>query len=176
MPFGTRLVRVKNMRGCFSLFVFLGNRGYETLRGSGSFVLKKLLPKNTFSPEHNTLPDLARVFESFSQLEKVDMETEHHQLISFLPSPIETAMVLSPLLERGVEINVLLRKWQLRQWASVCKRNGMDMARLRFWHENGGEVGLAYEGKTGGGMLSYGLVRYRISDCLEGRSEALGAK
>lgn len=176
LPFGMHYAKVKGLRNCVSLFLYLGNMGYEALRRRRDSILEKLLLRKSHSPEHNTLSDLAKILESFSQLEKVDFETEHHQLISLFPSPVATAMAFSPLLERGVEINVLLRKWQLHQWADVFDRNGLDRTKLTFWHENGGEVGLAYVGKTGGGMLSYGLVRYRISGCLETRSIGINAR
>lgn len=154
---GIRIKRGKCARDCGTLLAFLLSMGY-------SYIARTLW--RTKSTEHNTLPELAKVLDNFSNLENIDLESEHHHLISLFSDPLETAIAFAPLREKGVEVNVLLRKWQLRQWSNLMARNGVNSANLMFQHENGEGVGIEYENRTGRSMLSYGMVRFKFLDCL----------
>jgi hypothetical protein len=107
-----------------------------------------------------TLSKLAELLEGFPYLETVELETEHHHLLSLFPEPLETASSFLSLSSKGVVINMLLRDWQVKQWASVLKRNGLDES--RFWHENDPNGQNATFSKK-----TYGIVFYNIMNCID---------
>jgi hypothetical protein len=92
---------------------------------------------------HDTFFHLAQLFKSFPLVEKIVIETEHRDLLALFPAPRETAESFRELGERGVEINILLKKWQIRSFHNMLFRNGIQ--RDTFQLDNGGRVDLSYE-------------------------------
>jgi hypothetical protein len=117
-------------------------------------------------PEHNTLPDLAKLFETFPLLEKIDIQTDHCVLLSLFPAPKETASSFLPLHQNGVEVNILLRNWQVSQFCSMLYRNGVETGSIQFASYNHRVVDLSYERLVAGARPEEGVVRYRLLDCI----------
>jgi hypothetical protein len=114
--------------------------------------------------ERNTLPDLARLFESFPLLEKIDIETEHRHLLSLFPAPRETAESFQMLDERGIEVNVLVKNWQMQSFCNMLYRNGIEKGRISFGNENGsGKITVSYQTLP---ELGYRVVSFRLADCM----------
>lgn len=115
--------------------------------------------------EHNTLPDLAKLFEKFPLLEKIDIETEHRHLLSLFPAPRDTAESFRALDERGVEINVLVKHWQMDSFCNMLYQNGIERGTIKFGDgRDSGKVALSYE--TLPGERSRPLVSFRLVDCV----------
>jgi hypothetical protein len=117
--------------------------------------------------EHNTLPDLAKLFEAFPLLEKIDIETEHRHLLSLFPAPRDTAESFRALDERGVEVNVRVKHWQMQSFCNMLYRNGIERGTIRFG-DNGdsGKVALSYETSLGGEERGHRIVSFRLLDCV----------
>jgi hypothetical protein len=164
--FARLLPNITKERNCSSLFVSVGNSGLACLRQLAIRIRRMIVPKKSVPSGHNSLPTLAKVLQCYTRLEKIDMETVHKQLISLSPSPQEIARAFEPL-PNTVEVNMLLKKWQLWHWANLSRRNGLNSRNLEFWHEYGDQVDLGYADRKGASMRSYGLVRYRVSDALK---------
>ena len=100
--------------------------------------------------EHNTLPDLARLFETFPQLEKIDIETEHGNLLSLFPASKVTPESFRELDNQRVEVNVLVKHWQMYSFSNMLYRNGIEEGTLQFGDESAhGRVALSYEIRPG---------------------------
>lgn len=124
------------------------------------------LSQKAMSTEHNTLPDLARLFETFPMLEKIDIQTDHCVLLSLFPAPKETASSFLPLTHRGVEVNVLLHNWQIGAFCSMLYRNGVETGTIKFASHSYPVVDISYESLVGGALPLEKVVRYRFMDCL----------
>jgi hypothetical protein len=123
--------------------------------------------------EHNTLPDLARLFETFPLLEKIDIETEHRHLLSLFPAPRDTAESFRALDQRGVEVNILLKHWQMESFCNMLHRNGIERGTIRFGdHWGNGKVALSYETLHGGRQPENRIVKFRLVDCVLPEIEA----
>jgi hypothetical protein len=92
---------------------------------------------------HDTLSHLAQLFKSFPLLEKVVIETNHRHLLALFPAPRDTAESFRELDERGVEVEILLKDWQIRTFHNMLYRNGVR--RDSFQLEGGGRVDLSSE-------------------------------
>jgi hypothetical protein len=123
--------------------------------------------------EHNTLPDLAKLFEAFPLLEKIDIETEHRHLLSLFPAPKDTAESFLKLDERGVEVNVLVKHWQMQSFSNMLYRNGMEKGTIRFGNgrNESGKVALSYETLPQQGHC---IVSFRLVDCVLRRESKAG--
>lgn len=114
--------------------------------------------------EHNTLPDLAKLFEAFPKLEKIDIETEHRHLLSLFPAPRDTAESFLKLDERGVEVNILVKSWQMQSFCNMLYRNGIEKGTIHFGSGAGsGKVALSYETMPEQG---HPIVSFRLVDCV----------
>jgi hypothetical protein len=114
--------------------------------------------------EHNTLPDLARLFETFPLLEKIDIETEHRHLLSLFPASRAAADSFQKLDKRGVEVNVLVKYWQMQSFCNMLYRNGIERGTIQFGsgHESS-KVALSYQTLP---ELGHRVVRFRLVDCM----------
>jgi hypothetical protein len=137
--------------------------GKRTLDGIVGWLHPALKP---MSNEHNTLPDLARLFEQFPLLEKIDIQTDHCILLSLFPAPKETASTFLPLHIRGVEVNVLLHNWQVSQFCSMLYRNGVEKGNIGFASQGQEMINLSYERLVGGELPAERIVTYRFLDCI----------
>lgn len=123
--------------------------------------------------EHNTLPDLAKLFETFPLLEKIDIETEHRHLLSLFPAPRDTAESFRALEERGIEVNVLLKQWQMESFCNMLYRNGIERGTIRFGdYFTRGKMALSYETITEGRRRGHQIVSFRLFDCMVRPEEA----
>ena len=125
--------------------------------------------------EHNTLPDLARLFENFPLLEEIDIETEHRHLLSLFRTPRDTAESFRALDQRGVEVNILLRHWQMESFCNMLHRNGIERGTIKFEDERGnGKVALSYERLPDGRQRGRPIVSFRLVDSVPAEIEANG--
>jgi len=92
---------------------------------------------------HDTLSHVAQLFKSFPLVEKIVIETEHRDLLALFPAPRDTAESFRELGERGIEIIILLKSWQIRSFHNMLYRNGIE--RNTFQLDGGGKVDLSYE-------------------------------
>jgi hypothetical protein len=120
------------------------------------------------SDEHNTLPDLAKVFSAFPRLEKIDIETESQTLLSLFPSPASTASSFQELGNRGIEVCLLLRDWQIEQFSNMLMKNGIERGNIRFLGlgPNKGQINLDFERDVAAGSFKDRVIRYRLLDAV----------
>jgi hypothetical protein len=119
------------------------------------------------SHEHNTLPDLAKLFDTFPLLEKIDIETEHRNLLSLFPAPTDTAESFRALDERGVEVNILVKHWQIHSFCNMLYQNGAERGTIRFGNGTSkGRIALSYETQPGGRDHGHRIVSFRLIDCV----------
>jgi hypothetical protein len=119
------------------------------------------------SDEHNTLPDLAKLFETFPQLRQIDIETESQSLLSLFPGPAETAASFGGLAGRGVEVSLLLWDWQVETFSNMMMRHGVERGQIRFSGRAGrGEIELDFERDVQTGRLRDRVIRYRLLDAV----------
>lgn len=123
-------------------------------------------PSTSPSNEHNTLPDLAKLFETFPLLEKIDIQSDNRILFSLFQAPKETALSFLPLHTRGVEVNVLLHDWQVSQFCSMLYRNGVETGSITFTSSGQTMVILSYESLVRGDVPSGKVVSFRLLDCI----------
>jgi len=131
-------------------------------------VLSRLGISQPKSDEHNTLPDLAKLFSTFPQLEKIDIETESQTLLSLFPSPASTASTFQELGNRGIEVCLLLRDWQIEQFRNMMMKNGVEKGSIRFLGlgPKKGEINFDFERDVATGRLKDRVIRYRLLDAV----------
>jgi hypothetical protein len=96
---------------------------------------------------HDTFPNLAQLFNSFPMLEKIVIETEHRDLLALFPAPRDTAESFRSLGDRGVEIDILPKRWQLQSFHNMLYRNGIEKSTFQF--SGAGRLQMAYETMNG---------------------------
>jgi len=91
-----------------------------------------IFEQETREKGRDTFSDLAQLFESFPLLEKIVIETEHRDLLALFHAPTDTAECFRSLGERGVEINILSKRRQVRSFHNMLHRNGIEREPFRF--------------------------------------------
>jgi hypothetical protein len=128
-PWLPQRLRVENLKMRTYVMEPLGLRNqtwWQTIKAGVGAIFNQEASENG----HDSLPNLARLCESFPLLKKIIIETEHRDLLALFPHPRDTAESFRGLGVKGIEINILSKSWQIWSFHNMLYRNGRGTLRM----------------------------------------------